>query len=639
MEKNDLVPIFFDTEAFVSESGKHVCYCVSYRRGNKSPTFYGLNCIPPFLDDIIRTNEEKYLLIAHNVSYDVCFIFDYLDVIQNNSIIKNRQVLRLLGIYKGKKLLFKDSYAIIPKALRYFPIMFNFPEIKEIYPYRYYDIQMQKGEFYRGNKMDALSFIRPEDHESFLSNVEKINRSGYNFDMENYCKYYCERDVEILQKGYMSFREYILKQFHLDILRFLSISSIANEIMCINCYYPNENLFDLSGTPRNFIAKCIHGGRCLCKPEITEERIICLDAVSLYPSAMKRLYCLEGMPQVLSAEQCNQKYLLRHLFEDDQTIPNMDKFISGFFIQYQVISLRERYFPLLPHLEKDAIIFIDHILLEDLVKFCKIRGHVIRGYYYSGKRDQTIRNVIEEIFQLRVANKKTPIEQIMKIVLNSIYGKTILKPIKTELKFIPEQKVDDYLYRHFNNIVVAENIDNGKFTKIKEKKLIDKHRNFTPLGCNILSMSKRIMNEVFCLCEDYGIKIYYTDTDSLYVGEKDEKRIQELYEKMYGRVMEGTMLNQFHRDFPQVCTKSVFVGKKCYCNLLEDGTYHYRLKGICQDVIEKKSKEYGGLIGLYEALYNHTPIEFDLCDSDKPSIDTNNFEAFSRKTFLRKIEF
>jgi hypothetical protein len=317
----------------------------------------------------------------------------------------------------------------------------------------------------------------------------------------------------------------------------------------------------------------------------------------------------------------------------------MDRFISGFFIQYQVISFKERYFPLLPHLEKDAIIYIDHILLEDLVKYCKMRGHVIRGYYYSGNRDHTIRKVINEIFQLRVENKKTPIEQIMKIVLNSIYGKTILKPIKSDLKFLPNEKLDQYLYRHFNNIVVAETIEDGKFTKIKEKKLIDKHRNFTPLGCNILSMSKRIMNEVFCLAEDYKIKIFYTDTDSLYIGEKDEVRIQELYEKTFGRVMTGTMLNQFHRDFPQVCTKSVFVGKKCYCNLLEDGTYHYRLKGICQDVIEKKAEEYGGLIELYEALFNHTEIEFDLCDSVKPSISYNNFEAFSRKTFLRKIKF
>jgi hypothetical protein len=76
--------------------------------------------------------------------------------------------------------------------------------------------------------------------------------------------------------------------------------------------------------------------------------------------------------------------------------------------------------------------------------------------------------------------------------------------------------------------------------------------------------------------------------------------------------MEGTTLRQFHHDFPQYSTKSVFIGKKCYCNLLDDGTYHDRHRGIYQDVIYKKSKEFGGLLQLYEALYHGTKIEFDL---------------------------
>jgi hypothetical protein len=70
---------------------------------------------------------------------------------------------------------------------------------------------------------------------------------------------------------------------------------------------------------------------------------------------------------------------------------------------------------------KNGIVFLNHILLEDLVKFCKTKGKVIRGCYYNDNREQRIRDVIEEIFQLNVANKKTPVEQIIKIVLNSIY--------------------------------------------------------------------------------------------------------------------------------------------------------------------------------------------------------------------------
>ena len=40
------------------------------------------------------------------------------------------------------------------------------------------------------------------------------------------------------------------------------------------------------------------------------------------------------------------------------------------------------------------------------------------------------------------------------------------------------------------------------------------------LGIGILSMSKRIMNEVICLVEDLNIKIFYQDTDSMHLFEK-----------------------------------------------------------------------------------------------------------------------
>ena len=40
-------------------------------------------------------------------------------------------------------------------------------------------------------------------------------------------------------------------------------------------------------------------------------------------------------------------------------------------------------------------------------------------------------------------------------------------------------------------------------------------------GVEVLSMSKRIMNEVMCLAEDIGIDIYYQDTDSIHLKTQD----------------------------------------------------------------------------------------------------------------------
>jgi hypothetical protein len=109
------------------------------------------------MDTIIQFPDNKLFRLAHNISYDICFIFSYLDNLYNNFIIRGKLVLRLEGLNHGKNIIFKDNNAIIPKALRYFPNIFEFPEIKEIYLYRYYDLMMNKGEFFNGNRMDGFT--------------------------------------------------------------------------------------------------------------------------------------------------------------------------------------------------------------------------------------------------------------------------------------------------------------------------------------------------------------------------------------------------------------------------------------------------------------------------------------------------
>ena len=52
---------------------------------------------------------------------------------------------------------------------------------------------------------------------------------------------------------------------------------------------------------------------------------------------------------------------------------------------------------------------------------------------------------------------------------------------------------------------------------------------YTYIGVMILSISKRIMNEVICTAEDNNIEIYYQDTDSMHIGLDDIKRLSELY--------------------------------------------------------------------------------------------------------------
>ena len=76
------------------------------------------------------------------------------------------------------------------------------------------------------------------------------------------------------------------------------------------------------------------------------------------------------------------------------------------------------------------------------------------------------------------------------------------------------------------------------------------------IGVQILSMSKRIMNEVICLAEDLGINVYYQDTDSIHIDDDKIELLEKEFEKRFGRKLRGDQLGQFHPDFDKCNIKN-----------------------------------------------------------------------------------
>ena len=81
------------------------------------------------------------------------------------------------------------------------------------------------------------------------------------------------------------------------------------------------------------------------------------------------------------------------------------------------------------------IMFVDRISLEDYIKFHNITFDVIQGYYFNEGRNNTIGNIIEGLFNERLKKKeeKNPIQAVYKLIMNSAYGKTLLRPIENSL--------------------------------------------------------------------------------------------------------------------------------------------------------------------------------------------------------------
>ena len=69
-------------------------------------------------------------------------------------------------------------------------------------------------------------------------------------------------------------------------------------------------------------------------------------------------------------------------------------------------------------------------------------------------------------------------------------------------------------------------------------------------------MSKRIMNEVMCLAEDNEIKVYYQDTDSMHLKERDIDTLAAKFKETYGRELIGKEMGQFQARLPSPCPHS-----------------------------------------------------------------------------------
>ena len=399
-----------------------------------------------------------------------------------------------------------------------------------------------------------------------------------------------------------------------------------------------------------------------CERKKTERAIYAIsdyDAVSLYPSAMARMPgFLKGKPKVLQPDQLNKKFL-------DTT--------WGYFVHIRIkhVGIR-RAFPLLTEMAEDGTrrfsndikeTYVDKTGLEDLIEFQKVQFEILDGTYFNEGSNDTICNVMRKLFKLRQERKVAgnKIQEVYKLIMNSGYGFTIMKAPEYDLQIKSRDEADTYIARNYGAIHSITELSANKMA-VKVHKTIDDH--YVPLhaGIEVLSWSKRIMNEVMCLAEDIGIPIFYQDTDSMHLPEADVPRLEAAFKEKYGRELNGKELGQFHPDFEADglenirSIEGIFVGKKCYLDILEgkDKTgatkqsLHVRMKGVPTPCVKWTAKqlrpwldEIKAVKELYLDLLDGRSVEFDLTQKGtRAKFDSaRNFTVRSRDKFDRRLTF
>ncbi len=650
---------YADFEADTSgEVHKPFMVVVQNQSGNLCEEYRGEDCAVKLLNFL----PDEAVVYFHNLAYDIRFLAQYGI---NKSIIKGTKSMMTDIKYEGKNIHFKDSLPILSCKLSQLPKMFDIPDIqKEIFPYKYYTLERLKDNYGRiseaGENEDEP--WTEKDYQLFRNNIENVKGckiDNDHFDMWKYASFYCRQDVNILRLGFNQFREGFIQDFNIDPFKYISISSLANEVFNQRVYY-NKDLYQVGGVVRKFCSHAVYGGRCMTaynkKWHVFDKALCDFDAVSLYPSAMSRIYTVKGKPKVISKEQLNIEFLSQQ---------------SAYVVEIKITAVHKHFaFPLIVKKTKEGNLnddnlkegetinmVVDNITLEDLIEFQKIEYEILRGYYWDGEKDYTIQEEIKKIFQKRLEYKqqKNPLQQLYKLIMNSCYGKTIERPIEKDYKYFKEGvDLDRFWMKNYNKIIEDVKIEghDSIIHAVKTLRPIDKHFNFSLLGIQVLSMSKRIMNEVMCLAFDLGCHIYYQDTDSFMIEKDDLLLLEKEYNNKYNRQLIGSNLGQFHCDFPAInnhdempwSIEAYFLMKKMYIHKITDSTneidYVVRGKGLTQKSIEYLAKENfdGDLMKLYESLYKGETQTFDLTKGQPCFKMNKNMTISTLNSFKRRIK-
>jgi hypothetical protein len=668
-----------DSETYVNGTSHNLFLLGAVGSSNDCVSIWKVNDITSpeevvkgFMNYLTKGNEpeDKIICYFHNLKYDYHILERYLNM--TGKVLKDNQVYSVKVRYFKYKIEFRDSYKLIPHGLGKFKKIFDLDAEfgkKEAIAYSYYTPENY------GERVDAKHYrtlLKDGYKKTFDKNMETectYDKKTNTFDPLSYYVEYLRLDCLTLKKGLEKFNTLILEiTGDISIYHCLTISSLTDKYMIKNGAY--DGVYSVKGNLREYISRAVYGGRVCVnekyKKKVIEGKISDYDGVSLYPSAINRLCREIGIPTGEAKRVTN---------------------LSTIDYQYAILTIKinkvnkTQQIPFIAHKGDGVInylnepppepIIIDIITLQDYIKFHKIEYEILDGVYWEGNFNNKMGELVQTLFNERLKYKtsKPALAETIKLMLNSSYGKTIMKKSNTEIKIIKNQSkkgkdgekilspVDEvfesYVYNNFRTIKWYRKVNEYNYEI--ERLKVDDSNNRGHIGCAILSMSKRIMNEVFDIANDNGFPIYYSDTDSLHLNFEDVKPLEDKYREIYGKELNGKNLEQFHTDFSLdgavdeiYATKSIFLGKKSYIDCLEskdkDGNtitgFHIRLKGITEEGMKYEASKYrDSYAGMYEDLANGNELNILLNPKDKVLFEYKRGFVATKGDFYRKVKF
>ena len=216
------------------------------------------------------------------------------------------------------------------------------------------------------------------------------------FDATAYYKEYLRLDCIVLAAGLKSFDKLISDiDPKLSIFDSLTISSLTDKYMITNGAY--EGVYEMRGNLRAYVGRAVTGGRCHVNTkylkQIIEGQIADYDAVSCYPSAIKRLCDELGLPtgparRLTDTSQWESK---------EYCVLTVHKAVN-----------KHQAMPFITHRTEDSMnysndapekpVVIDSHTLRDYIKFHEIEYDVLDGVFWDGPTNRTMGDLVQKLF-------------------------------------------------------------------------------------------------------------------------------------------------------------------------------------------------------------------------------------------------
>lgn len=646
---------YADFESFVCEkTGRHIPYlaCAVSRGGgqvicavdpstikNDANESLGKKLITKICKQADNCNIRIYF---HNLRYDANFLYD-CGISNIQTVEDDARLYQLQGVFTTNNasfnLSFRDTYSYLSCKLSDFHKMFEIPcgDKWGDFPYDLFTRERL------GTLMTPTSQFK--DHE--LARIpSQYKQEPFKVGLYKYAVDYCKQDVLVLQQGFDQFREKAL-ELGVDVDGPMTAASFA--LTFLEKEGVIAGVDSINGSVRAYVQESVVGGRVcvrgnnpihyLADKDDRSTHLVDFDAVSLYPSAMASI---PGLP--LGAPE---------RFEGPP--PDDDNFYVA-TVKVRAIG-RELHMSTLSK-EIDGVrrwgkgsvsvgdvLVLNRVQIESAQQFQGVVFDFVGGLRWPEGYNPQICNTIKKLFdwRLRLKAEKNPLESVVKLIMNSAYGKFGQKPHDVKVKWIwgEEKKAVAKAAEVGMGFIYLEsaNRDNTLW-KLKYKSPDFKHSNRAHCASLILAQSKHIMYQVTTPLDD---EILYTDTDSMILP-------NGALPKLDRPDLVGKKMGQFHTDLAWVgggggevtAIEGYFLAKKTYALRLENSSapgetqYHFRAKGIPNSTINATcSKKSVNPMELYKEICEKG-VSFDLT-LGRPCFKQHPTSIVTMKEFDRKL--